>query len=71
MPSTASSLGRTDPLNQPTGALIRLLLWLGFLDEATRELQYAQRVWGDSPAIQATLAWIYHRQGDLRGASPR
>jgi soluble lytic murein transglycosylase len=28
-----------------------------------RELQYAQKAWGDSPAIQATLAWIRHQQG--------
>ena len=27
------------------------------------ELQYAQKVWGDSAAVQATLAWIRHRQG--------
>ena len=28
-----------------------------------REVQYAQRVWGDSAALQATTAWIRNRQG--------
>jgi soluble lytic murein transglycosylase len=50
----------------PTEPIIRQLVGLGLYDEASRELQYAQRVWGDSPAIQATYAWIYHEQGDLR-----
>ena len=31
--------------------------------DALRELQYAQRVWGDTPAVQATIAWIRHEQG--------
>jgi soluble lytic murein transglycosylase len=28
-----------------------------------KELQYAQRAWGDTPAVQATIAWIRHEQG--------
>ena len=32
-------------------------------DDALREVQYAQRVWGDSPQLQATSAWIRHQQG--------
>ena len=31
--------------------------------DALREVQYAQRVWGDSPQLQATSAWIRHQQG--------
>jgi soluble lytic murein transglycosylase len=50
----------------PTGALIRELVGLELYDDAIRELQYAQRAWGDSPAIHATYGWIYNRQGDLR-----
>jgi soluble lytic murein transglycosylase len=46
-----------------TDALIRQLVALELYDDANRELQYAQRAWGDSPAIQATLAWIRHQQG--------
>jgi len=51
------------PDNQQT---IRALLSLGLYDQALDELRYAQRAWGDSSAIQATLGWIYNKQGDLR-----
>jgi soluble lytic murein transglycosylase len=47
----------------PTDALIRALLAAELYDEAVAEVQYAQRVWGDSPQLQATLAWTRHRQG--------
>jgi soluble lytic murein transglycosylase len=50
----------------PTEPIIRQLVGLELYDEAARELQYAQRVWGDSPALQATFAWIHHQQGELR-----
>ncbi len=50
----------------PTDQRIRDLLALELYDQAERELSYAQRVWGDSPAVQATLGWIYYRRGDLR-----
>ena len=45
---------------------MRELLGLELYDQAIDELHYAQRVWGDSPAIQATLGWIAHQRGDLR-----
>jgi soluble lytic murein transglycosylase len=47
----------------PNQELIRALLGLGLYDQAINELQYAQKVWGDSSAIRATLAWTYQRQG--------
>lgn len=47
----------------PTEALIRELTALQLYDDALREVQYAQRVWGDSAQLQATTAWIRHRQG--------
>jgi soluble lytic murein transglycosylase len=47
----------------PNEQLVRALLGLGLYDQAVNELQYAQRVWGDSPSIRATLAWIYEKQG--------
>ncbi len=31
-------------------------------------MKYAQQVWGTSPAIEATTAWVYHEKGDLRRA---
>ncbi|MGE5244259.1 MAG: transglycosylase SLT domain-containing protein [Betaproteobacteria bacterium] len=54
------------PPPPPNAQVVRLLLGLELYDPAENELRYAQRVWGDSPAIQATLGWIYNRQGDLR-----
>ena len=48
------------PANAPT---IRALLALDLFDQAIDELRYAQRVWSNSSAIEATLAWIYWQQG--------
>jgi soluble lytic murein transglycosylase len=52
--------GVAPPANEP---LVRTLLLLSRYDEALDELRYAQRMWGDSAAIQATIAWIYQQQG--------
>ncbi len=52
----------------PAADLVRLLLSLGLEADALNELRYAQRQWGTSPAIEATIAWIDYRQGDLRRA---
>jgi len=51
------------PPNEP---IIRALLRLDLFDQALDELHYAQKVWGDSSAIQATIGWIHHQRGDLR-----
>jgi soluble lytic murein transglycosylase len=48
------------PPNEP---VVRALLGLDLYDQALDELRYAQRAWGDSSAIQATMAWIYMQQG--------
>jgi soluble lytic murein transglycosylase len=37
-------------------------------DDALAELRFAQRVWGTSPVIEATIAWAYHQKGELRRA---
>jgi soluble lytic murein transglycosylase len=50
----------------PNEHVVRTLLGLELYDQAIDELHYAQKAWGDSPAIQATLGWIYHQRGDLR-----
>ncbi len=50
----------------PNEAVIRQLVGLELYEVALSELLYAQRVWGDSPAIHATYGWIFNRQGDLR-----
>jgi hypothetical protein len=52
----------------PTGPLIRQLLAAGLYDDGLNELRHAQRAWGTSPAIEATIAWVYHEKGDLRRA---
>jgi soluble lytic murein transglycosylase len=49
-------------------ATIRLLLAIGLYDDAISELRYAQRSAGSSPALDATIAWAYHRKGELRRA---
>ncbi len=43
--------------------LIRSLVAGGLYGHALGELRHAQRTAGDSPAIQATIAWISHQQG--------
>jgi soluble lytic murein transglycosylase len=52
----------------PTEARIRALLGAGMYDDALNELRYAQRAWGGGPAVDATIAWTYHRKGELRRA---
>jgi len=41
----------------PTAALIRALLTAELYDDALNELRYAQKNWGDSAMLQATIAW--------------
>ncbi len=50
----------------PTAELIRLLLSLELYDLARNEVAYAQRAWGETPQLNATLAYACHKQGDLR-----
>ena len=47
------------PPNELTFALLELDLY----DQAVDELRYAQKIWGDSAPIQATLAWVHVQQG--------
>jgi soluble lytic murein transglycosylase len=54
-----------------TDALIRALGAAGLYDQARREGQYAQRVWGDSPVLMATHAWLRHQQGLTLTATER
>ncbi|HUQ88854.1 MAG TPA: transglycosylase SLT domain-containing protein [Vicinamibacterales bacterium] len=50
----------------PTSSRIASLLSVGLNREAMNELQYAQRVWGDSPQLQATIALTHKRLGNVR-----
>lgn len=60
-PATAASNAAA-----PSRELIGLLISLELYDVARDELLYAQRNGGDSPAVTATLAWIYNKLGDYR-----
>jgi soluble lytic murein transglycosylase len=65
VPAARQQSGAAEP---PTAGLIRLLLASDMYDDALNELRYAQRRWGSSPPIEATIAWAYHRKGELRRA---
>ena len=54
------------PRPVPTASLIRALLNVDLFEFARAEVQFAQRTWGPSAPLEATLAWIHSRNGDLR-----
>jgi soluble lytic murein transglycosylase len=56
--------GSAAPL--PNEAVVRHLLAAGLYDDAINELRFAQRVAGNSPRLEATLAWAYNQKGELR-----
>jgi soluble lytic murein transglycosylase len=55
----------------PNAALVRALTEAGLHDKALSELRYAQRTWGDSSAIQATLAWVSYQLGIAESGNER
>jgi peptidoglycan lytic transglycosylase len=65
VPAARPTSAAADP---PTAGLIRLLLAAELYDDALNELRFAQRTSGSSQAIEATMAWAYHRKGELRRA---
>jgi soluble lytic murein transglycosylase len=66
--SVAHQTTTATPIAIPTEPLIRVLLAAGLYDDALNELRFAQRAWGSSTALDATIAWVYHRKGELRRA---
>ena len=50
----------------PNVKRISRLIELGLYRPALNEVQYAQKMWGDSPALQATLAFVQNKLGNLR-----
>jgi peptidoglycan lytic transglycosylase len=56
------------PANEPT---IRALLDVGAFEPALNEVRYAKRAWGDSPALQATEAWIFVQLGRTESGTKR
>ncbi len=67
---TVDAAGMPLPLI-PTSALVRELVGLALYDDAVRELDYAERVWGNSSAIQATAAWIRNQRAGQTVAMER
>jgi soluble lytic murein transglycosylase len=55
----------------PTETMIRELAAAGLYGDALREVQHAQRLWGDSPRLQATGAWLRHQQAATLTATER
>ena len=55
----------------PTADVVRQLVGLEMYDAALKELQYAQREWGDTPAIEETIAFIRHEQAQQETAPDR
>jgi soluble lytic murein transglycosylase len=55
----------------PNDAVIRALIGARLYDDALREVDYAREKWGDSAALQATVAWIRNRRGLVPGADQR
>jgi soluble lytic murein transglycosylase len=68
LPASHTSPAPPDTTAVPTAGRIRLLLAHGLYDDAIEELRHAQRQWGTSPAIEATIAWAFHQKGELRRA---
>ncbi len=74
----AASIASMPQPQVPNDSVIRALVAVDLYQDALNEVQYAQRVWGDSSALQATVAWIRHERAlqeksndrftDLRGA---
>ena len=64
--SSTDDAGAPSPALPPNEGVVRALLALELYDQALDELHYAQRVWSDSSAIQATIGWIFNQRGDLR-----
>ena len=70
-PSTSLAIAAAPPTSLRTDDLIRALTAAELYDAALREVQYAQKVWGDSPQLQATYAWIRYRQAPTLKAQER
>ncbi len=61
-----ASIAASEP--PPTASLITWLVAAGMLDEAIAEMKHAQRAHGRTPQLDATLAWVYRQQGEIRPA---
>src|SRR5580765_693023 len=75
VPATAVTTdAASDDLPQtlpPNADLVRALLTAKMYDAAADVLRYAQKIYGDSGAIEATFAWTYRQQGQSETGSPQ
>jgi peptidoglycan lytic transglycosylase len=55
----------------PTATLIRALLTAELYDDALNELRYAQKNWGDSAMLQATIAWTTMQKAPAKSGMER
>ena len=62
----ASAETAGDPV--PTADLIRALIRYELYDQALDEVRWAERIYGESPVLTATMGLIYSRKGELRRA---
>jgi soluble lytic murein transglycosylase len=63
---SAPSTSAPAPALPPTHARIRQLITAGLPATALAEVQYAKRMWGSSPALEATLGFLLKARGDYR-----
>ena len=68
VPASARSTQAPPVALPPNAPIIRKLLSAGLYEDGLDELRYAQKTSGSSPVIDATVAWVYHQQGELRKA---
>ena len=66
VPPSIQAIATPRPAGPPTEKPIGLLLALGLHDVALNELQFARRVYGETPPLMATIALAQHRAGRLR-----
>ena len=59
---SVAELGGEGEQFPPNADTIRTLLALNLYEPALKELEFAQRKWGGSPAIDATMAWANWRR---------
>jgi soluble lytic murein transglycosylase len=70
-PATSAQQGQgqgvaSEKMPRELDGRIRHLIAAGLYAPAIAELDFARRQWGSTPALEATLAWLYNTKGDLR-----
>jgi soluble lytic murein transglycosylase len=73
--ASSATVNRQDaaltPSLPPNATIVRALLSVQLYDEAINELRYAQKNWGDSSPVMATIAWAQRQQARSEAGSRR